>query len=52
MISPLKCCVIIPYFNDSSFIETALQSIAEQTLQPSQVIIVDDCSRSEERKDF
>ena len=49
-ISPPECCVVIPYFNDSKFIETALHSLAQQSLLPKQVIIVDDCSRAAERK--
>lgn len=40
--------VVIPYYNRSRFIEECLASVFSQTLQPDEVIVVDDCSRPEE----
>uniref|UniRef100_UPI0015701F96 glycosyltransferase family 2 protein n=1 Tax=Halobacillus sp. Marseille-Q1614 TaxID=2709134 RepID=UPI0015701F96 len=39
--------VIIPSFNSTSTIERAVKSIANQSLLPKEVIIVDDCSTDE-----
>jgi GT2 family glycosyltransferase len=36
--------VIIPAFNSGNYIDQALGSLACQTLQPSAVVVVDDCS--------
>ena len=36
--------VIIPTFNAEATIERALSSVARQLLQPSRVVVVDDCS--------
>ncbi|NNH34596.1 glycosyltransferase family 2 protein [Acinetobacter sp. NIPH 2377] len=36
--------VVIPYFNDSLYIEKALDSIFYQKVKPKEIIIVDDCS--------
>jgi O-antigen/teichoic acid export membrane protein/glycosyltransferase involved in cell wall biosynthesis len=36
--------VIIPCFNCSQTIERAIESLADQTLPPAEVILVDDCS--------
>ena len=36
--------VIIPAFNAAAYIEATLRSVAEQTLQDYEVIVVDDCS--------
>ncbi|MGL4476285.1 MAG: glycosyltransferase family 2 protein [Shewanella sp.] len=39
--------VIIPFFNACQTIEVALLSVLEQSLLPSEIIIVDDCSDEE-----
>lgn len=39
-----KLAVIIPVFNGERFIEYAVQSIALQTLQPSEIIVINDGS--------
>lgn len=36
--------VIIPCFNSSSTIETCINSILNQTLLPSEILLIDDCS--------
>ncbi|MCU4614793.1 glycosyltransferase family 2 protein [Acinetobacter lwoffii] len=36
--------VVIPYYNNSIYVEKALQSIFEQTLLPKEIIVIDDCS--------
>jgi glycosyltransferase involved in cell wall biosynthesis len=36
--------VVIPTFNGSRFIRDTLQSVYAQTLSPSEIIVVDDCS--------
>lgn len=41
--------VIIPYYNGSKWIERALASIAEQTMPATEVIVVNDGSREDER---
>ncbi len=39
--------VVIPYYNDSLNFERTLQSVCNQTLQPLEVIIIDDaCVRA------
>lgn len=40
--------VVIAYFNGSQYIERALESVFEQTLQPSEIIVVDDGSDKNE----
>lgn len=40
--------VVIAYFNGSRFIEKALASLAQQTKQPSEIIVVDDGSNQTE----
>lgn len=37
--------VVIPYYNDSSFLKRTLDSIFKQTLKASEIILVDDCSQ-------
>ena len=41
---PADVAVIIPAFNSGNYIDQALGSLACQTLQPSAVVVVDDCS--------
>jgi glycosyltransferase involved in cell wall biosynthesis len=42
--------VIIPYFNRERFIDEAIQSVLAQTLQPLEIIIVNDGSRESSRR--
>lgn len=44
-----KIAVIIPNYNKGEYIEKCLESVFEQTLQPDQIIIVDDCSADRSR---
>jgi len=46
----LAISVVIPYFNGSKFIAEALASVRAQTLQPVEIIIVDDASKPEEAR--
>jgi glycosyltransferase involved in cell wall biosynthesis len=41
--------VIIPFYNGSDFIERSIESVFEQTIPPSEFIIVDDGSKNTER---
>ena len=41
--------VIIPNYNKELYIEKCLESVFKQTLQPDQIIIVDDCSSDKSR---
>lgn len=43
-----KVSVVIPYFNRSSTIENTLISVLEQSFKPTEIIIVDDKSNSED----
>jgi glycosyltransferase involved in cell wall biosynthesis len=42
--------VVIPYYNREQYIDETVQSVLSQTLQPLEVIIVNDCSRETSRK--
>jgi len=41
----VKISVIIPVYNDADVLPRALASVKRQTLQPHEVIVVDDCSK-------
>jgi len=41
--------VIIPHYNRSHLIGTALDSVRQQTLQPAEILVVDDASAAEHR---
>jgi len=47
---PRDITVIIPYYNRDLFIDEAVQSVLAQTLQPLEIIIVNDCSRESSRR--
>ena len=40
-----KVSVVIPAYNEERYIERAVKSAFEQTLQPERVIVIDDCSK-------
>jgi glycosyltransferase involved in cell wall biosynthesis len=42
--------VVIPYYNREEYIDEAIQSVLAQTLQPLEIIIVNDCSRESSRR--
>lgn len=44
--------VVIPVFNSIRTIDRAVKSVLEQTLLPTEIIIVDDCSTDNEFKEF
>jgi len=50
MIGPSDVSVIIPYYNREEFIDEAVQSVLAQTLEPLEIIIVNDCSRESSRR--
>lgn len=47
---PRDISVIIPFYNREQFIDDAVQSVLSQTLQPLEIIIVNDCSREISRR--
>jgi len=47
---PRDISVIIPFYNREEFIDDAVQSVLAQTLQPLEIIIVNDCSRESSRR--
>jgi glycosyltransferase involved in cell wall biosynthesis len=42
--------VVIPYYNRERYIDETIQSVLGQTLQPLEIIIVNDCSRESSRE--
>jgi glycosyltransferase involved in cell wall biosynthesis len=44
---PPDLCVVIPHRNHSRYLESILRQLSEQTLPPSEVIVVDDHSETE-----
>jgi len=50
MASARDISVIIPYYNREEFIDEAVQSVLGQTLEPLEIIIVNDCSRESSRR--
>jgi len=45
-----KVSIIIPHYNNSRYLNDCLSSIAKQSYQNYEIIIVDDCSRPDEKK--
>ena len=43
--------VVITYHNREQYIDGAIQSVLAQTLQPLEIILVNDCSRESSRHD-
>lgn len=50
MNSPADVSVIIPFYNRETYIDEAIQSVLAQTLQPLEIIVVNDCSRESSRR--
>jgi glycosyltransferase involved in cell wall biosynthesis len=50
MPTPRDISVIIPFYNREQFIHDAIQSALSQTLEPLEIIIVNDCSRESSRE--
>ncbi len=50
MSGPPDISVIIPYYNRERYIDEAVESVLAQTLQPLEVIIVNDCSSESSRR--
>ena len=46
---PPAVSVVMPTYNGAAFVAEALESVFRQTLQPSEVVIVDDCSVDDTR---
>ena len=44
--------VVIPYYNREQYIHETVQSVLAQTLQPLEIIIVNDCSRDSARREL
>jgi len=42
--------VVIPYCNREKYIDEAIQSVLAQTLEPLEIIVVNDCSRESSRR--
>ncbi len=42
--------VVIPFYNREQYIDEAIKSVQAQTLQPLEIIIVNDCSRETSRR--
>ncbi len=42
--------VIIPFYNRETYIDEAVQSVLAQTLQPLEIILVNDCSKESARR--
>jgi glycosyltransferase involved in cell wall biosynthesis len=42
--------VVIPFYNREQYIDEAIKSVQAQTLQPLEIIIVNDCSRESSRR--
>jgi glycosyltransferase involved in cell wall biosynthesis len=42
--------VVIPFYNREKYIDETIQSVRAQTLQPLEIIIVNDCSRQSSRR--
>ncbi|WP_051563834.1 glycosyltransferase family 2 protein [Enterovibrio calviensis] len=40
----MRVSVVIPYFNDSEFVKTCIDSVLNQTLKPLEIILIDDFS--------
>jgi glycosyltransferase involved in cell wall biosynthesis len=48
----LPISVIVPHYNRPQLLAEALDSIQSQTLQPAEIIVVDDCSTAEVRREL
>jgi len=48
--APRDISVVIPFYNREKYIDEAIQSVQAQTLQPLEIIIVNDCSSATSRR--